>query len=83
MTFGEALDALKAGKRVARAGWNGNGMWLLLINGWTVDVEYETVLHGRLPIPWIGLKTVRDEFVPWVASQTDVLAKDWMEVDDA
>jgi hypothetical protein len=80
MTFSQALDALKAGKRVARAGWNGNGMWLLLIEGWTVDVEYETVLHGLLPIPWIGMKTVRDEFVPWGASQTDVLAKDWMEV---
>lgn len=83
MTFGKALDALKAGKRVARAGWNGKGMWLLLVNGWTVDVEYETVLHGLLPIPWIGMKTATADFVPWLASHTDVLAEDWMEVDDA
>lgn len=83
MTFGEALDALKAGKRVARAGWNGKGMWLLLIKGWTVDVGYETLLHGLLPIPWIGMNTATADFVPWLASQIDMLAEDWTEVDDA
>jgi hypothetical protein len=80
MNFGEALAALKEGKRVARAGWNGKGMWLLLVKGWTVDAEYETVLHGLLPIPWIGMKTATGDFVPWLASQTDVLAEDWTEV---
>ena len=80
MTFSEALDALKAGKRVARAGWYGKGMWLLLIKGWTVDVEYETILDGLLPIPWIGMKTATSDFVPWLASQTDVLSEDWVVV---
>lgn len=80
LTFGEALMALKKGERVARSGWNGKGMWLILIKGWTVDVDYETALHGLLPIPWIGMKTATADFVPWLASQTDVLAEDWTVV---
>lgn len=81
MDFGQALAALKAGKKIARSGWNGNGMWIMLIKGWTVDVEYATALHGLLPIPWIGMKTATDDFVPWLASQTDVLAEDWMVIE--
>jgi len=80
LTFGEALMALKKGERVARSGWNGKGMWLILIKGWTVDVEYETALHGLRPVPWIGMKTATADFVPWLASQTDVLAEDWTVV---
>lgn len=81
LTFGEALMALKIGERVARAGWNGKDMWLLLVKGWTVDVEHETVLHGLLPVPWIGMKTATLDFVPWVASQTDLLAEDWTVIE--
>ena len=81
LTFGEALMALKKGERVARAGWNGKGMWLLLVKGWTVDVEYETVLHGLLPVPWIGMKTSTLDFVPWLASQTDIFAEDWTVIE--
>lgn len=77
MTFSEALVELKSGRRVARAGWNGKGMWLLLVRGWTVDVEHETVLDGLLPLPWVGMKTATMDFVPWLASQTDLLAEDW------
>jgi hypothetical protein len=51
---------------VARAGWNDKGMWLAL-----------TVRS----LPWIGMKTADDCFVPWVASQTDLLAEDRSEAD--
>ena len=81
LTFGEALMALKKGERVARAGWNGKGMWLLLVEGWTVDVEHETILHGLLAVPWIGMKTSTLDFVPWLASQTDILAEDWTVIE--
>jgi hypothetical protein len=42
MNFGEAIEALKAGKRVSRAGWNGKGMWLALTPGSTVPALSET-----------------------------------------
>lgn len=88
MTFGEAIEALKAGLSVARAGWNGKGMWLLLIQG-SNDIAK---LHGygfgeMLNEPTfrdaIFMKTVDNQLVPWTASQTDVLAEDWAIADSA
>lgn len=75
MTFGLAIEALKRGHKVSRAGWNGKGMWLYFIpaSHWETTRGLE-LLDG---LPWIGMKTVDDKFVPWLASQTDVLAEDW------
>jgi len=86
MTFGEALSALKAGKRVAREGWNGKGMFLFLVPGSTFTVNRAPLL-GIYPEgtvinyhAHIDMKTAQDTVVPWLASQTDVLAEDWVEV---
>lgn len=77
LTFGEALEHLKKGERVARQGWNGKGMWLNLINSNAYDVGSKS-MHGAMKLlPFIAMKTVGDELVPWLASQTDVLAEDW------
>lgn len=84
MDFGDAIRALRAGSRVTRAGWNGKSMWLTLIVETTaiatpttnVDLQKET---WRV-LPWIGMKTAQDDFVPWLASQTDMLAVDWLIV---
>lgn len=78
LSFGLAVEALKMGHRVARTGWNGKGMWLLLIpkSHWETTRGLEE-LDG---LPWIGMKTVDEKFVPWLASQTDVLADDWQIV---
>lgn len=78
--FGDALALLKDGKRVARSGWNGKGMWLWLVpaNRWDTKLIYPEPGVHRLP--WIGMKTADGGFVPWLASQTDLLADDWMEV---
>lgn len=75
MTFGAAIEALKIGHRVARKGWNGKGMWLQLIpaSHWETTRGLE-LLDGR---PWVGIKTVDDQFMPWVASQSDMLSEDW------
>jgi hypothetical protein len=75
MTFGLAIEALKRGHKVSRSGWNGKGMWLYFIpaSHWETTRGLE-LLDG---LPWIGMKTVDDKFVPWLASQTDVLAEDW------
>lgn len=75
-TFSKALDLIKAGQRVTRQGWNGNGMWLMLIpkSHWETTRGLE-MLDG---LPWVGIKTVDDKFVPWLPSQTDLFADDWM-----
>lgn len=79
MTFGLAVEALKAGHKVARAGWNGKGMWLAMVNSRQYDVA-NGIAKGTELLPWIGMKTADNKFVPWLASQTDVLAEDWVLV---
>lgn len=86
--FGNALRALKAGMRVRRAGWNGKGMWLSLTPGRDVPFLNFWSHHNRMfaqqrpgqvaeVLPYITMKTADDKIVPWLASQTDMLAEDW------
>jgi hypothetical protein len=89
MDFGDALKALKNGKRIARAGWNGKGMWLCLGQG-HAGLEAEKFWNphtrafaeqngGTAPVlPYIIMKTAAGEILMgWLASQTDMLAEDW------
>ena len=87
MNFGEALLALKTGEKVARSGWNGKGMFLFLVAGSTFKVSRPPLL-GIFPegtevnyLPHIDMKTADDKVVPWLASQTDMLAEDWAVVE--
>jgi len=68
MDFGKALSALKAGKRVTRPGWNGKGMYLEL---------QRPDEHSKMTLPYIYMRTVTGDLVPWLASQTDMLSEDW------
>ena len=70
--FSYALVRLKEGKRVARQGWNGKNMYIELQR----PDEY-----SKMTFPYIFMKTVYDDLVPWVASQTDLLTNDWELVD--
>lgn len=80
LPFGLAIEALKKDLRVARAGWNGKGMWLMLVPFDLADkVAFQYAALDSLP--WIGMKTADNKFVPWLASQTDVLAEDWVIVE--
>lgn len=72
MDFGQALDLLRAGDKVCRKGWNGKGMWLAL------QVPDE---HSKMTLPYIYMSTAQGDLVPWLASQTDILATDWQVVD--
>ena len=81
LNFGEAIEALKKGRKVCRKGWNGKGMYLRLVHNdkYSLDVEsFEDlkILSIEL-ISWVGMKTADNKFVPWLASQTDILAEDW------
>ncbi len=78
MDFGDAIRALKNGHKVTREGWNGKGMWL--------ELQVPDA-HSKMTLPYIYLnypsdaKTTPGARVPWLASQTDVLAEDWIIFD--
>lgn len=74
LSFGHAVEVLKRGGRVARAGWNGKNMFLWMVRGDSYGVMGVNSNDLR---PWIGMLTADGSFVPWLASQTDILANDW------
>jgi hypothetical protein len=87
LSFGKAIESMEAGKRVSRAGWNGKGMWLRLVPECDYDVLRKCVFTGDeyhgdevSLASWIGMKTADNKFIPWLASQSDMLAKDWCVV---
>lgn len=75
LTFGDAIHFLKAGKRVARHGWNGKGMWLEM---------QRPDERSKMTLPYLYLSYPNDSVntpgarVPWLASQTDMLTEDWV-----
>ena len=71
MNFGQAIEEMKKGSRVTREGWNGKGMWVALQ---TPDA------HSKMRLPYIYMCPVSKELVPWVASQSDMLADDWQVI---
>ena len=76
MDFGQALNALKIGKKVARTGWNGKGMYLFLVKGEDLSDIFDP--DSCDCVDSIGMKTAQDTLViGWLASQTDMLAEDW------
>ena len=66
--FGSALEYLRQGRRMQRKGWNGKGMFVEL------QVPDE---HSKMTLPYIYMYTACGNRVPWLASQTDLLAEDW------
>ena len=96
MSFGDAIAALKAGHKVARTGWNGKGMWLSLsAHGgesrsvpaggfWSENNSRYAAENGgaAVVLPCITMKTATGEILMgWLASQTDMLAEDWLILD--
>lgn len=70
-TFGQALELLKDGKRVAREGWNGKGMFI---------EKQVPDNNSKMQLPYLYISTVDGALIPWVASHTDILSEDWFEV---
>ncbi len=74
LTFSDALHMLKLGKKVARKGWNGSGLWL--------EVQRPDA-NSKMTLPYIFIsypenaKTTPGAKCPWLASQTDLMAEDW------
>ena len=80
MNFGQAIEALKEGKKVAREGWNGKGIFIEL----QIPDENSKMTHPYIFIDTTGLDTQNTKApknrVPWLASQTDMLSEDWQIV---
>ena len=94
MTFGEAIEKLKAGEKVCRAGWNGKGVFVVLMSGMKLPpfntqgadrkVNDRTAkwIGEDTPLdsqPYIAMFTATKQWQPgWLASQADILSDDWM-----
>jgi hypothetical protein len=96
MDFGDAIRAMKEGKKVARAGWNAKNMWIALSGEnaetrtipsdrfWSPHARAFADSHGgSAPVlPCIIMKTADEKILMgWLASQTDILSSDWSVVD--
>lgn len=71
--FTLALAHLKHGKKVARQGWNGQGMYIAM------QVPDD---HSKMNLPYLYIKNVQGKLVPWVISQSDALSEDWVLIAD-
>lgn len=80
LSFGAAIEALERGERVMRAGWNGKNMWLILIEADQYELTAWKYFNATEQLPFIAMKTADNKIVPWLASQTDMLVKDWVIV---
>ena len=94
--FGAAISALKQGKRVARAGWNGKGMWLVYMSGMSLPPYNAQGTDRKVndrtarwigedtaleTLPYIAMWTADKKWQPgWLANQSDMLAEDWVVV---
>lgn len=96
LNFGEALELAKDGAKIARVGWNGKGMYVVAMPGYDrIACNENTAKAHGIPIgtpvttaPYLVMKAVNPHdteelyLVPgWLASQTDMLAKDWALVE--
>lgn len=82
MDIGEAVRAAKQGAKVTRAGWNGKGMYVYWVPPGayapTTDAAREEFQGGLVPYrDYMAMKTAQGDVVPWLCSQSDLLADDW------
>ena len=70
-SFSKALELLKEGKKVARNGWNGKGLW--------IEMQRPDA-YSKMTLPYLYLNYPQGNRVPWLASQTDLICEDWYEV---
>ena len=89
MNFGKAIEELKLGNKVSRQGWNGKGMFLALAYPHYADGRKSSSIEFNHKFKdvesslanFIVMKTADNKLIPWLASQTDVLAEDWGTVE--
>lgn len=86
--IGEAIEGVKNGKKFARSGWNGKNVFIYYVreNKYPVERNSNSPVKGEFEndmVPYqayVAMKTADGTVVPWLCSQTDLLAEDWVEV---
>ena len=87
LTFGMALEALKLGERVARAGWNGAGQFVYLVPAASYPAQTgaaKAYFGADALVPYrayLALKTAQGDIATWAPSCSDALAEDWQIVE--
>lgn len=91
MDFSKALEAVKAGRKIRRKAWNGTGMFIVYQKGYPDGIAINKNTSDALGepegtickfLPYLLFKTAQGPFVPWLASQTDILSDDWEAISD-
>ena len=86
MNFSFALDACKKGSKITRRGWSGTGQYVVYRSGYPdgIPISKSTAEDTGLPegtvckfAPYLMFQDAHGVFVPWLASQGDLLAEDW------
>ena len=85
MTFGEALEHVKEGKRISRQGWNGKGQYVELAThvsyrnskGEIINPQHDA-FKGSIALAFVGTSGIQ---IGWLASQADILANDWKVIE--
>ncbi len=82
-SFGWAIEAMKAGEKVCRSGWNGKEMYVFLVAGSTFNVN-RPPLNDMFPEgteityrPHMDIRTADGSIATWTPSSSDILAEDW------
>ncbi|KKN19295.1 hypothetical protein LCGC14_0947240 [marine sediment metagenome] len=70
--IGKAIKNMRNGAKVSRRGWNGPNQYLGL---------QRPDVNSKMSLPYIYIRTVHGDLIPWLASQTDLLAEDWVLVE--
>jgi hypothetical protein len=84
LSFGQAIELMKEGKKVTRTGWNGKGMFVYYVPANSYPAERGTNVQGVFPddmVPYrhyLALKTAQNDVAVWAPSTSDALANDWM-----
>jgi len=86
LNFGQAIEAAKKGKRVARTGWNGSGMFAYIVpaNAYPAQTGAAKKYWGEKLVPYReywALKTAQEDVAMWSPSGSDSLAEDWVILD--
>ena len=68
MDFGQALEWVKQGKSIQRAGWNGKNL--------AVKAQFPDA-NSKMSLPYLYIEYPNGDRCPWLASQTDIMAEDW------
>ena len=80
LNFGHALEAVKTGNKISRSGWNGKGLYVYM---WRDTLNRKWINDSAVPLSYLCLRYPCGDvyetgaFVPWVPTQTDLLAEDW------